>query len=66
MTAIVQQLLRQGAKLTGHLVLVAESETGLPQHFVDNQLPETLDYIDPSGKLNKQTMLEDKSGLTGV
>jgi hypothetical protein len=66
MTAIVQQLLCQGAKLIGHRVRVAESETGLPQHFVDNHLPETLDYIYPSGNLNKQIMLEDKSGLTGV
>jgi len=51
---LVQQLLSRGAKLTSHLVLVADSEAGLPQHFVDNQLPETLNYIDPAGTLERE------------
>jgi hypothetical protein len=66
MTAIVPQLLRLGSRLIDHLVLVAKSETGLPRHFGGNQRPDTLDYVDLAGYLDKQTMLEDKSGLTGV
>jgi hypothetical protein len=60
---IMQQLLRQNARIRGHITLTAESDAGLNQHFVDQQLPESLRSVDPQGKLSKTSVLEDKSQL---
>ena len=63
---ILQQLLRQGAHISGRLTLSAESDSGLAQHFVDNQLPDTLRDIDPHATLAKTSVPADQSGIKGV
>ncbi len=63
---ILRQLLRQGAQIRGRLTLTAEAASGLAQHFVDNQLPDTLRDVDPHGTLKKTSVLEDQSGIQGV